>query len=103
MTKKMIGIRLDDYIDSDYLEGSVKDSVFKLLELQDKYSLVYKELNVDFDWGYNDDKEYYLEGMRLETGEEYSIRLEEGVEAKRREREWKLEQFDRLKKELGEE
>lgn len=103
MSKKLIGIRLSDYIDSDTLTGSIDNIINKLTVFKDKYSELYEDVQICSDYDYDNCLEYHLEGMRLETDEEYEARLDEESADEARNRQWKLEQFNRLKKELGEE
>lgn len=102
MTKKMINAKVtsghvDVSIDPYDLEGTLDEAISHLQKMKDMYKdrnvkLVYKE----DPW--SDYKSFYLYEQRLENDEEYQKRLEK----EERHIEYKREQFERLKKELGE-
>ena len=103
MTKKMIGVILGDYISEDLLEGSIKNIVGELSKFQDKYASLYEDIQIVSSYDYDGCLEYHLEGMRLETKEEYRARLDKQVRDKEWLRNHKIRQLEQLKKELGEE
>jgi hypothetical protein len=95
------------------LEGSV-NSLIELLECIEKNHPEYSSFKVDWDPGRskNEDGEFYMHGIRLETDEEFERRKEdekrtkEGavlIAAKRKQRkeEKDVKEYARLKKKFG--
>ncbi|MNJ09655.1 hypothetical protein D3C77_38030 [compost metagenome] len=74
------------------------------IETLQKYAEQYPEAVLCWDSrGYDDQNRLYLDEMRLETDEQYAKRLEREEAQAKRNLEWKKAQFEKLKKELGEE
>lgn len=100
MTKKMIKAKVKSgyavvSIDPYILDGSFDKAISYLQEMKEDYDG--RNVELCYEESYDNNNAIFLYEHRLETDEEYKKRLEE----EERLLEYKREQLERLKKELG--
>ena len=88
-----------------YLSGDIEDAIKTLRNLKKKHKGFEPiRLSFDYDYGWGNDErstELNLTGYKLETLEELDIRIQKDIDWKKEQEGRKLDEYERLKKELG--
>ena len=103
--KKRVNRRVDlDHVGQS-LESYIDSLEIWVAELKGLYPDIDNfTVNSEIEYGEYGDRDrdrVYLEGRSLETDEEYACRLAKDEKEAEKQRAWKLQQFEELKKELG--
>ncbi len=102
--KKEVRDKLDSVNLHGTLDKCAKDLLNLKTELQKKYQRKYKEYWVEMDYSPYGDNPYqvwYVYGVRDETDQEEQAREKLEAEIEKQQKEYRLAQFERLKKEFG--
>ena len=105
MKKEEIKERLDVYFEEDTFCGPLEEVSRKIAnylvdhkeQLEQVDMTKYHRVEIDYDWGYDNDKVYDLYGYRYKNKKDKDEEEKKRKEQEKRDREY----FERLKKKLG--